>query len=92
MSEQKDIELQEDVDIQEDVVGETKGEKFKRLSAQRIQKAAKYIQALGNLSNKNSYDYTAEDVEKVFGYLQKQLDDAKAKFSVVDKKDDEFSW
>ena len=85
----------QDVELMEEEVGgaeETKGEKFKRLSAQRIQKATKYIQALGNLSNRGSYDYTAEDVEKVFGYLQKQLDDAKAKFAAVEKKDDDFSW
>ena len=72
--------------------GESKNEKFKRLSAQRIQKAAKYIFALGNLSNKSSYDYTQEDIDKIFNYLQKQLDDAKLKFEKNNDKMDEFSW
>lgn len=79
-------------ELEEEVAGETKAEKFKRLSLQRVQKAAKYIANLGNLANKSSYDYTAEDVEKVFGYLQKQLDDAKAKFDKTTDKNDEFSW
>ena len=90
MSDLQDVELMEEVE--DTGLEETKSEKFKRLSAQRIQKATKYIQALGNLSNRGSYDYTPEDVEKVFGYLQKQLDDTKAKFTAVEKKDDDFSW
>ena len=73
-------------------VEETKSEKFKRLSAFRIQKASKYISAIGNLSNKSSYEYSSEDIEKIFSYLQKQLDDAKAKFAVNGKDTNEFSW
>ena len=86
---EKDIELEE---LEEEVTEETKNEKFKRLSAQRIQKAAKYISALGNLANKSSYDYTEEDVEKIFNYLQKQLDDTRAKFDKTNEKEEEFSW
>ena len=90
MADLQDVELMEEIEYTG--AEETKAEKFKRLSAQRVQKATKYIQALGNLSNRSSYDYTTEDVEKVFGYLQKQLDDAKAKFSVAEKKDNDFAW
>lgn len=86
----KELDMEE---VEEELSeSETKEEKFKRLSAQRVQKAAKYISALGNLANKSSYDYTEQDIEKVFGYLQKQLDDAKAKFEKSVEKNDEFSW
>ena len=71
---------------------ETKAEKFKRLSLARVQKATKYINNLGNLANKSSYNYTKEDVDKIFGYLQKQIDDAKSKFESTVQKNDEFSW
>ena len=71
---------------------ETKAEKLKRLSLARVQKATKYINNLGNLANKSSYDYTQEDVDKIFGYLQKQIDDAKSKFESTVQKNDEFSW
>lgn len=86
MAEELENEIVEDVSE-----NETKSEKFKRLSMQRVQKAAKYITALGNLSNTSSYEYTKDDVEKVFGYLQKQLDDTKAKFE-RNTASDEFSW
>jgi bifunctional pyridoxal-dependent enzyme with beta-cystathionase and maltose regulon repressor activities len=91
---EKDLENEELEDNlnEENASEETKNEKFKRLSAQRIQKAAKYISALGNLANKSSYDYTEEDIDKVFTYLQKQLDDAKAKFDKSNEKEEEFSW
>lgn len=89
---EKDLEMEEVEDESTDVGAETKEEKFKRLSAQRIQKAAKYIQALGNLANKSSYDYTKEDVEKVFNYLQKQLDDTKAKFDKTTEEEEVFAW
>lgn len=86
---ENNMELEDEV---EEVVNETKEEKFKRLSAQRVQKAAKYISALGNLSNNGSYEYSKENVDKIFGYLQKQLDDAKAKFDKNTDKSDKFEW
>lgn len=91
---EKDLETEEIEDETADVGTETesKGEKFKRLSAQRIQKASKYIQALGNLANKGSYDYTKEDVEKMFTYLQKQIDDTKSKFDKTTEEEEVFCW
>ena len=89
---EKDLEIEEVEDESIDTSAESKEEKFKRLSAQRIQKAAKYIQALGNLANKSSYDYTKDDVDKVFNYLQKQLDDTKAKFDKTTEEEEVFAW
>jgi hypothetical protein len=90
---EKDLELETvDEEIAETEGSESKAAKFKRLSAPRIQKAAKAIDLLGNLANTSSYEYTPEDIEKMFSYLQKQLDDVKAKFETSTKKFEEFNW
>ena len=57
-----------------------KREKFVALAESRVTKTIKDIQLIGNLSNKNSYDYEEEDVRKIFRALQKELDAAKARF------------
>ncbi|HEY8435448.1 MAG TPA: hypothetical protein VIK63_00115 [Haloplasmataceae bacterium] len=59
---------------------ETKREKFKRLAELRTNNAIKQIQLIGNLSNKNNYDYTEEDVKKIFKALKEEIDLAEKKF------------
>jgi hypothetical protein len=56
-----------------------KAENFKKLAIKRGSKAALYIQLLGNLSS-NNYIYTQEQVDNLFGQLEKLLHDTKIKF------------
>ncbi len=50
------------------------------------------IRLIGNLSNRNSYTYSDEDVRKIFKTLQKELDTAKNKFSGDgSSREDQFS-
>lgn len=58
-----------------------KRQKFVELAEARVGKALKDLQLIGNLSNKNAYDFTDADVRKIFGALQKALDNAKARFT-----------
>lgn len=59
---------------------ETKREKFIRLAELRTNKAIKQIQLIGNLSNKSYYDYTSQDVKKIFQVLKDEIDLAEKKF------------
>ena len=70
-------------EVTEEVVTEAdpKAEKFKALVNKRVNDVCKKLVNIGKLSNKSSYHYTEEEVEKVFAVLQEQLDFAKAKFS-----------
>lgn len=68
---------------------ESKKEKFLRISKGRIDKIEEAIGNLENLSDKYSYTYTDEQVEKMFDYLQGKLDDAKSKFL---NQDNGFEW
>ncbi|WP_120812906.1 hypothetical protein [Vogesella indigofera] len=63
---------------------EEKREKFVRLAEQRVNRALNDLRLIGNLSNRNAYSFTDEDVKKIFRTLQKELDQAKARFSDAD--------
>ena len=65
---------------------ETKHDKFKRLATQRVTNALKKIELIGNLAT-SSYEYSAEEVEKIFTSLQQTLDSTKGRFSKSKKED-----
>ncbi len=60
---------------------ENKNEKFKRIALSRTNKIINMIDLLGNLSNKSNYDYTDEEVDKMFRAIEASLRNAKSKFS-----------
>ena len=71
---------------------ETKRDKFVRLAEARTNKIIDMIQLLGNCSNLGAYDYTQQDVDKIFTAIENELREAKKKFSKVDsKKSSRFS-
>lgn len=70
---------------------EKKNENFLRLSKERVNKVIDAIERLENLSNKNLYSYTDEQVERMFSAIEESLDSAKKSFK--DKKPrQKFDW
>ena len=65
---------------------ETKHDKFKRLATQRVTNALKKIELIGNLAT-SSYEYSAEEAEKIFTSLQQTLDSTKNRFSKSKKEE-----
>lgn len=59
---------------------ETKSEKFIRLAQKRTESIAKEIKLLSNLSNKSNYSYNQEQVDKIFSYIEYELQRARNKF------------
>jgi len=59
---------------------ESRHERFKRIAAKRTNEILEKIRILGNCSNKSSYEYTEEEVNKIFSEIDKQLKFTKAKF------------
>lgn len=59
---------------------ETKNEKFVRIAEARTNKIIDMIRLLGNCSNKTAYDYSKDDVKKIFTTIDNELKVAKAKF------------
>jgi len=65
---------------------ETKHDKFRRLATHRVTSALKKIELIGNLAT-SSYEYSQEEVEKIFNSLQQALDSIRGKFSKSKKED-----
>jgi hypothetical protein len=59
---------------------ESRNERFKRIAAKRTNDILEKIRILGNCSNKSSYEYTAEEINKIFSEIDKHLKLTKAKF------------
>ena len=58
-----------------------KREKFVKLAESRVNKTLKDVQLIGNLSNRSAYEYSDEDIRKIFKALQESLDKAKQRFT-----------
>lgn len=60
--------------------------KFVKLASARVTKALKDIQLIGNLANRSNYDYTDEDVTKIFKALNEEIAACKKRFELSNKK------
>ena len=57
-----------------------KRKKFIDLAEARVNRTIKDIRLIGNLANRAAYEYSDDDVRKVFRALQKELENAKSRF------------
>lgn len=71
---------------------ESKGEKFVRIATSRMNKALRAISALENLSNRNSYSYSQEQVNAMFEQLETTLAEVKESFAPKKTTDKSFSF
>lgn len=65
---------------------ETKRQKFVRLAEARTNKIIDMLQLLGNCSNSSVYDYTQEDVDKIFSAIESEVKEARKKFNKIESK------
>jgi len=70
---------------------EPKKDRFKRLAEKRTRKVLNEIRVLSNLSNKGLYDYTPEQLRKIFGVIRDSLVKAEARFKGEQKQGSEFN-
>ena len=69
----------------------SKRERFVRLAETRTNKIIEMLKLLGNCSSKTNYEYTEEDVKKIFTALDKELKSTKARFTGTAEKEDRFT-
>ena len=67
-------------------VREKDRKKFVDLANKRVSKALQTIQLIGNLSNRSNYDYTDDDVTKIFRALHEEIAACKRRFDLATKK------
>jgi DNA-binding HxlR family transcriptional regulator len=65
-----------------------KHEKFLTQAGDSVRKAIVAIEKIGKASNKKQFEYSEEEVEKMFAALQEAVDDTKAMF----KEKKSFEW
>ena len=59
---------------------DNKQERFKRLAEYRTNEILNRIRVLGNCSNRSAYEFTEEEINKIFSVIDKAVKETKAKF------------
>jgi hypothetical protein len=65
---------------------ETKHERFRRIAGKRTNDVLDKMRLLGNCSNKNTYEYSKDEVNKIFNEIEKYLKIAKSKYLPGEKQ------
>lgn len=73
------------------MASETKRERFVRIAEARTNRVLNDLRLLGNCSSRHNYDYTDDDVRKIFGAIEREIKAVKAKYQVGDTRDDRFT-
>lgn len=63
-----------------------KEKRFKRVAENRTNRIIDQIRLLGNCSNKSNYEYSDEDVKKIFSAIESELKASKSKFKTRSTK------
>ena len=69
-----------------------KREKFEELGEKRMNEAIKKIRLIGNLSNRNNYDYTDEHVKTMISTLESEIQLLKNRFKKEEDSEINFSF
>lgn len=66
---------------------EQKKERFKRLGTQRTNSVLQRLKVLGNCSNRSAYEYTEEEINKIFSEIERRVRETKSKFHFPKNKE-----
>lgn len=64
------------------VRNESKHEKFVRIATSRTQKVLDSLRILGNCANTQTYEYTKEEVDKIFKNIRAAMEEVRHKFAI----------
>jgi hypothetical protein len=67
--------------------GETREQKFQRLASHRTNVILEGLRRLGGLSNRNHYEYSEEEIRRVFDAIEGAVSDAKRLFMGRTRRD-----
>ncbi len=69
------------------IPNETKKDRFNRIATIRTKNILEKLRILGNCANRSSYDYTDDDVKKIFFAIESEIKRVKALFKKPVEKD-----
>jgi len=61
---------------------------FKKLGEMRTREVLRRIKILGNCANRSHYDYTEEEVNRIFSEIERKIRETKSKFTFPNKEND----
>ena len=64
---------------------ETPDARFKRLATLRVNNVLQKLDVLGNCANRSYYEYTEEEIDKIFNTIDKKIRDTKSLFRPTEK-------
>jgi hypothetical protein len=73
------------------VDGETKRDRFVRLATQRTQVALNKLRILGNCANKDGYEYSDAEADKIIRAIEEEVKALKRKFRTGNSEKKGFS-
>lgn len=68
--------------------GNSKKERFKKITEARTKKIGDMLRLIGNCANKNNYSYTDSDVVELFSSIEKSVARAKTKYEFFSKQEE----
>lgn len=69
------------------VTKNNKRERFKKLAVYRTNEVLKRLKVLGNCANRSAYEYTEEEVGKIFSEIERKVREVKSKFNYPKNKE-----
>lgn len=66
---------------------ESNRERFKRLATLRTNAILQKLKVLGNCSNRSAYDYSEDEINKIFSEIERRVRETKAKFHFPKNKE-----
>lgn len=54
--------------------------RFQKLAPYRTNEILKRLKVLGNCANRSAYDYSEDDINKIFSAIEKKTKEVRAKF------------
>lgn len=70
---------------------ESKRERFIRIAENRTNRIIDTLRLLANCSNKSNYDYTEEDIKKIFTAIEKEVRNTRSAFSGGESDSERFT-
>uniref|UniRef100_A0A7C5UTV2 Uncharacterized protein n=1 Tax=candidate division CPR3 bacterium TaxID=2268181 RepID=A0A7C5UTV2_UNCC3 len=72
--------------VKEKILRENRHDRFLRLASQRTQAVLDKMRVLGNCSNPYLYEYSEEEVKRIFKAIEEELKALKLKFNRINGK------
>jgi len=67
-------------------ISDNKRERFKKLAVSRTNEVLKRLKVLGNCANRSAYEYSEEEINKIFTEIDRMVKDVISKFHFINNR------